>query len=139
MGSTKPVLRRVRRLMKKPLRRCSRRLTGLNRDWLPTVNSPAIRCLRRTFACSPHSYVSTRSTTGTLSATCGVSSIIPIYGPDLFQTLGIGVTVNLDHAKRHYYESHRTKKPTGIVPKGPILDFTVPHDRAALARVSTAA
>jgi hypothetical protein len=58
---------------------------------------------------------------------------------DLFQTLGIGVTVNLDHAKRHYYESHRTINPTGIVPKGPILDFTVPHDRAALARVSTAA
>jgi glutathionyl-hydroquinone reductase len=61
------------------------------------------------------------------------------YTRDLFQTLGIGVTVNLDHAKRHYYESHRTINPTGIVPKGPILDFTVPHDRAALGRVSTAA
>jgi Glutathione S-transferase, C-terminal domain len=47
------------------------------------------------------------------------------YTRDLFQTLGIGVTVNLDHAKRHYYESHRTINPTGIVPKGPILDFTV--------------
>ena len=61
------------------------------------------------------------------------------YTRDLFQTLGIGVTVNLDHAKRHYYESHRTINPTGIVPKGPILDFTVPHDRAALGWVSTAA
>ena len=61
------------------------------------------------------------------------------YTRDLFQTLGIGVTVNLDHAKRHYYESHRTINPTGIVPKGPILDFMVPHDRAALGRVSTAA
>ena len=41
------------------------------------------------------------------------------YTRDLFKTLGIGVTVNLDHAKRHYYESHRTINPTGIVPKGP--------------------
>lgn len=61
------------------------------------------------------------------------------YTRDLFQTVGIGTTVNLDHAKRHYYESHHTINPTGIVPKGPILDFTVPHDRAALGRVSTAA
>ena len=30
-----------RRLMKKPLRRCSRRLTGLNRDWLQRVTSSA--------------------------------------------------------------------------------------------------
>jgi len=45
------------------------------------------------------------------------------YTRDLFQTPGIGVTVNLDHAKRHYYESHRTINPTGIVPKGPILDL----------------
>jgi len=41
-------------------------------------------------------------------------------------------SVNLDHAKRHYYESHRTINSTGIVPKGPILDFAVPHDRAEL-------
>ena len=39
------------------------------------------RLTEGTFACSSHSYASTRSTTGTLSATCGVSSIIPIYGP----------------------------------------------------------
>jgi len=38
--------------------------------------------------------------------------------------------VNLDHIKRHYYGSHRTINPTGIVPIGPLLDFTLPHDRS---------
>jgi glutathionyl-hydroquinone reductase len=32
---------------------------------------------------------------------------------------GIAETVNLDHIKRHYYESHRMINPTGIVPVGP--------------------
>ena len=38
-------------------------------------------------------------------------------------------TVSLDHIKRHYYGSHRNVNPTGIVPIGPVLDFTQPHDR----------
>ena len=37
------------------------------------------------------------------------------------------------HAKRHYYESHRTLNPSGIVPVGPAVDFSGPHDRARLA------
>jgi glutathionyl-hydroquinone reductase len=61
------------------------------------------------------------------------------YTRDLFQTPGIGETVNLDHAKRHYYESHRTINPTGIVPKGPILDFLAPHNRGKLSRAQAAA
>ena len=32
---------------------------------------------------------------------------------------GVAGTVNFDHIKRHYYESHRTINPTGIVPVGP--------------------
>jgi putative glutathione S-transferase len=40
--------------------------------------------------------------------------------------------VNLDHIKRHYYGSHRTVNPTGIVPKGPAIDFDEPHDRGHL-------
>ena len=61
------------------------------------------------------------------------------YLRDLFQTPGIAETVNLVHAKRHYYESHRTINPAGIVPLGPILDFAAPHDRAELNGASTAA
>lgn len=32
---------------------------------------------------------------------------------------GVAETVNLTHIKRHYYESHKTINPTGIVPVGP--------------------
>ncbi|HEV7284410.1 MAG TPA: glutathione S-transferase family protein, partial [Kaistia sp.] len=38
-----------------------------------------------------------------------------------------------DHIKRHYYESHKTINPTGIVPLGPILDFDERPDRAFAA------
>ena len=45
---------------------------------------------------------------------------------------GVAETVNLFHIKQHYYGSHARINPTGIVPKGPTLDFTLPHGRAAL-------
>jgi putative glutathione S-transferase len=32
-------------------------------------------------------------------------------------------TVDFDHIKRHYYESHRHINPTGIVPVGPDRPF----------------
>jgi len=51
------------------------------------------------------------------------------YLRDLYQTGGVSETVNLDHIKRHYYGSHKTINPTGIVPKGPVLDYDAPHDR----------
>jgi putative glutathione S-transferase len=38
-------------------------------------------------------------------------------------------TVNMHHIKSHYYGSHRTINPTGIVPLGPELDNSAPHDR----------
>ena len=34
---------------------------------------------------------------------------------------GVSETVNLTHIKRHYYESHTTINPTGIVPVGPAV------------------
>jgi putative glutathione S-transferase len=52
------------------------------------------------------------------------------YVRDLYQVPGVADTVDMDHIKRHYYASHRHINPTGIVPKGPELDFTAPHDRA---------
>jgi glutathionyl-hydroquinone reductase len=48
------------------------------------------------------------------------------YTRDLYQVTGIAGTVNLDHIKRHYYGSHKTINPTGIVPKGPEIDFLAP-------------
>lgn len=48
---------------------------------------------------------------------------------ELFQTPGIAETVNLHHIKQHYYGSHPTVNPTGIVPAGPDIDFYQPHRR----------
>ena len=55
------------------------------------------------------------------------------YLKDLYQQPGVGETVNLSHIKRHYYRSHRSINPTGIVPKGPLLNYNEPHDRERLA------
>ena len=38
-------------------------------------------------------------------------------------------TVDFDHIKRHYYESHRWINPAGIVPRGPLVDFNEAPDR----------
>jgi len=43
------------------------------------------------------------------------------YARDLFQTPGIGDTVDFDQIKRHYYVTHGQINPTGVVPKGPEL------------------
>lgn len=54
------------------------------------------------------------------------------YTRDLYQQEGIAETINLDHIKQHYYGSHNTINPTGVVPKGPIIDYTEPHQRQQL-------
>ncbi len=51
------------------------------------------------------------------------------YLRDLYAVPGIAETVSIDHIKRHYYGSQRQVNPTGIVPIGPLIDFTAPHDR----------
>lgn len=52
------------------------------------------------------------------------------YLRELYQVPGIAETVNITHIKRHYYESHRTINPTGVVPVGPELDLDSPHGRS---------
>lgn len=51
------------------------------------------------------------------------------YVRDLYQVPGVAETVNLQHIKAHYYASHKTINPTGIVPVGPEIDYAAPHDR----------
>lgn len=46
----------------------------------------------------------------------------------LYQIPQIADTVNFRHIKGHYYQSHKTINPTGIVPLGPIIDFWQPVD-----------
>lgn len=56
------------------------------------------------------------------------------YARDVYALPGVAGTVNFEHIKRHYHESHRTVNPTGIVPAGPALDFAAPHGRERLSR-----
>lgn len=57
-------------------------------------------------------------------------SNLPGYVRDIFQLPGVAETVDFDHIKRHYYASHRSINPTGIVPLGPDIDYGRPHGRA---------
>jgi putative glutathione S-transferase len=52
---------------------------------------------------------------------------------EIYQWPGIAGTVDFEHIKNHYYGSHKTINPTGIVPKGPQQDFTAAHDRERLS------
>jgi len=51
------------------------------------------------------------------------------YTRELYQVQGVAGTVHMDHIKSHYYGSHPTINPTGIVPAGPMIDFDEPHRR----------
>lgn len=51
------------------------------------------------------------------------------YARALFQWPGVAETVDFDHITRHYYGSHRTINPTGIVPIGPAMDWRAPTRR----------
>ena len=51
------------------------------------------------------------------------------YTRDIYQLPGIAETVDFGHIKRHYYMSHRSINPRGIVPAGPVLNLDAPADR----------
>ena len=58
------------------------------------------------------------------------------YLRDLYQVPGVKGTVDLDHIKRHYYGGMRNLNPSGIIPLGPELDFSAPHDRERFAQAA---
>jgi putative glutathione S-transferase len=51
------------------------------------------------------------------------------YAREIYQLPGVADTVDFFHIKQHYYTSHETVNPTGIVPLGPLLDWNEPHGR----------
>ena len=51
------------------------------------------------------------------------------YVRELYQVPGVAETIDMDQIKQHYYRSHTNLNPTGLVARGPLLDFDSPHDR----------
>jgi len=51
------------------------------------------------------------------------------YSRDLYQHKGVADTINMYHIKQHYYGSHETINPTGVVPLGPALSLNEAHGR----------
>jgi putative glutathione S-transferase len=58
------------------------------------------------------------------------------YVCDLYQQPGIAETVDIEYCKRHYYGSHDSINPHLIVPVGPEIDYSAPHQRARLSEAA---
>ncbi|MDH3725722.1 MAG: glutathione S-transferase family protein [Thermoleophilia bacterium] len=52
------------------------------------------------------------------------------YTRDLYQWPGVAETVNLDHIRRHYFQTHPSINPFRIVPAGLEVDYGAAHGRA---------
>jgi putative glutathione S-transferase len=55
------------------------------------------------------------------------------YTREIYQMPGIAETVDIAGIKLGYYGGMRNINPTGIIPLGPELDFSAPHDRDQFA------
>jgi glutathionyl-hydroquinone reductase len=51
------------------------------------------------------------------------------YTRDIYQWPGVAETVNMNHIRRHYYESLPNLNPSGTVPEDGVPDFTEPAGR----------
>lgn len=54
------------------------------------------------------------------------------YQLEIAQMPWVKSTIRMDHIKNHYYQSHRTINPFGIVPLGPEVNLNEKHDRDKL-------
>lgn len=48
---------------------------------------------------------------------------------EIYQLPGIAETVDLAHIRHHYYRSHKTINPYGVISTGPAFDWEEPHGR----------
>lgn len=55
---------------------------------------------------------------------------------ELYQLPGVAATVDLTHIQHHYYESMNNINPARIVPIGPDIDYSLPHDRDRLPKAA---
>ncbi|WP_395489676.1 glutathione S-transferase family protein [Cedecea davisae] len=60
-----------------------------------------------------------------------ISDYPNLYGflRDIYQLPGISETVSFPHIRNHYYRSHKTINPTGVISVGPAQDLDQPHGR----------
>jgi putative glutathione S-transferase len=58
------------------------------------------------------------------------------YTRDIYQMPGVAGTVDIPRIKLGYYGGMRNLNPSGIIPLGPELDFSAPHDRGRLAKAA---
>jgi len=54
------------------------------------------------------------------------------YLRELYQYEGVAETVDFEHIKTHYYYSHTNINPTQIIPKGPEINYSRPHNRRTI-------
>jgi putative glutathione S-transferase len=57
-----------------------------------------------------------------------------LYGfvREIYQIDGVKDTVDVDEIKKHYYASQLMVNPTGIIPRGPEINYDLPHGRDQL-------
>lgn len=53
---------------------------------------------------------------------------------DIYQMPGVADTVHMDHIRNHYFRSHPTINPYGIVSIGPEQDLAAAHGRERLGQ-----
>jgi putative glutathione S-transferase len=58
------------------------------------------------------------------------------YLREIYQMPGVAETVDMPGIKLGYYGGMRNLNPSGIIPLGPELDFTAPHDRGQFAKAA---
>lgn len=51
---------------------------------------------------------------------------------DIYQMPNVAQTVHMDHIRHHYFRSHPTLNPQGIISIGPKEDFSAAHNRERL-------
>ena len=58
------------------------------------------------------------------------------YTRDTYQMPGVAETVDIPRIKLGYYGGMRNVNPSGIIPLGPEVDFSAPHNRGRLAKAA---
>lgn len=58
------------------------------------------------------------------------------YMREIYQMPGVADTVDMPGIKLGYYGGMRNLNPSGIIPLGPAVDFTAPHDRRRFAKAA---